>query len=163
MLKNCYILTLNCITATSISKPMHQRTITNSKHGGRVNSPRKWDRPKYKTSANTLTNTSSHSIQNCYGRLGRGAPGAGEADAAVAGAGSSGAGRAGGGRGRGQERRPRRRPGWARRGRSRPGVREKGAGEAAGRAWDREMLRKVREEREEIRLREVKNKKNIIS
>jgi hypothetical protein len=124
MLKNCYILTLNCITATSISKLMHQRTITNSKHGGRVNSPRKWDRPKYKTSANTLTNSSNHSIQNCYDRPGRGAPGRERQSRrwpgrAAAGAGSSGGGGAGGGRG------------------GRGGGRDGLVGGGAGRAWER--------------------------
>jgi hypothetical protein len=38
-------------------------------------------------------------------------------------------------------------------------VGEAGTGEAADARGDRETLRKVREEREEIRLREVKNKK----
>jgi hypothetical protein len=44
--------------------------------------------------------------------------------------------------------------------RGRLGVGEAVAREAAGARGDRETLRKVREEREEIRLREVKNKKH---
>jgi hypothetical protein len=71
---------------------------------------------------------------------------------------ASGAGRGEGGCrvGRARERRSGLRA-WQ----GRPGVGEAGAGDAAGVHGDREMLRKVREEREEIRLREVKNKKNI--
>jgi hypothetical protein len=69
-------------------------------------------------------------------------------------AGAAGVVAAGGGVDRARERRPGPR---ARRGR--PGVGEAGTGEAADARGDIETLRKVREEREEIRLREVKNKK----
>jgi hypothetical protein len=57
--------------------------------------------------------------------------------------------------GRARERRP-----GPRARRDRPGMGEAGAGEADDARGDRETLRKVREEREEIRLREVKNKKH---
>jgi hypothetical protein len=80
----------------------------------------------------------------------------------VRGGGVHGDGRGGRGRpcagGGGVDRARERRPGpRARRGR--PGVGEAGTGEAADARGDIETLRKVREEREEIRLREVKNKK----
>jgi hypothetical protein len=75
--------------------------------------------------------------------------------------GGSGAGAAGERRGRGRDVRSSGRGRGGRVGGGRGGRVGGGAGHT-GRG-DRETLRKVREEREEIRLREVKNKKNITS
>jgi hypothetical protein len=77
-------------------------------------------------------------------------------------AGAGGGGLAGGGGARGGGGRPGTGAAAGAEGSAGPAGRGRGGCRRGGqRAGDREMLRKVREEREEIRLRKVKNKKNI--